>query len=419
MGIYRYIKMTFLDDIKKSLFYMIVLILSIVMIFNIFNIVLNQGVVSSRSDEYTSISALGFIILGVSTMFIFFANSYYLEDKYKEYAIISTSGRSIIDICKIIIIRSSVVTILSVSIGCVIGVISSSTIMNIVCNVVGVTTEINNISRDAVIITVLLMFTELEVVFITNTGGIYRSNINELVNKKKKAYIKDKRKIRVNPIFYVLLYLLPVIVGILPMQAEDKIQLVKLSIIIGLLGIQGLVRYVIPDYISSKRKKNIVADKYKLIELSNLYTSLQKSTVLMLVFVISIILAITIGGGYKVGSLINTMSLICYGLIVLIMSFTVVYKFLIEAKSRKESFMQLKLLGYTNAEIKKIIFNEVIMYYLIIMLLSFIYISMILINNILAGLMTVKIGILLILAYLIIFMLTEVLSYRGYKKVVL
>lgn len=52
MGIYKYIKMTFIDDMKKSIFFMFVLIVSITIIFNIFNITLNGQIVAPGSDEY-------------------------------------------------------------------------------------------------------------------------------------------------------------------------------------------------------------------------------------------------------------------------------------------------------------------------------------------------------------------------------
>jgi putative ABC transport system permease protein len=416
MGIYRYIKMTFIDDIKNSLFYMIVLIFSIVVMFHTFNIILNEQVVVPRSNEYIDLSTLGFVILAVSCMFIVFANSYYLEEKFKEYAVITLSGRSIGEVCKIVVIRNFIITITSVVVGCVIGVVTSFPVMKVIFNLIGVTRIENYVSQNALIITALIIFTELESVFLINTGSIYRKNINELVNRKKRAYVTDNRMLKLNPIIYILVYLLPVISIIVPNDSGEKVKTVRLAILIGIFGVQGIIRYVIPNVIANYRNKKLVTDKFKLIILSNLYYSIQKSIALILFLVVSTILTISIGGQYKIGTVVNTMSLVCYGLIIVVMSLTVVYKFLIEAKSRKENFEQLKLLGYTKDEVRKIIGVEVIAYYAIIMLLPLIYITVVVLGSSIAGLISSAIAMMIVFVYVGVFMLTGVVSLIEYRK---
>lgn len=416
MGIYKYIKMTFIDDMKKSIFFMFVLIVSITIIFNIFNITFNEQIVPRGSDEYISMSALGFIIMFVSIVFTAFANSYYMEDKYKEYAIISVSGRKISDICKIMIVRSFIVTSISVFMGCFLGWILSPFIIELLNKLIDVKVSMNGISRDAVITTVLMMASEIEAIFLFNIGAIYRSNINDLIKRNKKNYIKDKRIIKINPIVYLILYVIPIIIMFIPISSKEKLEYIKVTSIIGLLGIQGLVRYVIPDWIKNNRR---TVDKYKIIKWSNLYTSIQKSIVLILTLVLSIIFTIEIGTGYGCDSFINNISVFCYILIILIMSFTLVYKFLIEGKTRKNNFEQLKLLGYTSYEIKKIIFKEVISYYFIIVLLVMPYNIVLIASNVMAGLITLSRAEVMIGLYIILFASTAIISYKGYSKAAL
>jgi putative ABC transport system permease protein len=222
--------------------------------------------------------------------------------------------------------------------------------------------------------------------------------------------------LKLNPIIYILVYLLPVISIIVPNDSGEKVKTVRLAILIGIFGVQGIIRYVIPNVIANYRNKKLVTDKFKLIILSNLYYSIQKSIALILFLVVSTILTISIGGQYKIGTVVNTMSLVCYGLIIVVMSLTVVYKFLIEAKSRKENFEQLKLLGYTKDEVRKIIGVEVIAYYAIIMLLPLIYITVVVLGSSIAGLISSAIAMMIVFVYVGVFMLTGVVSLIEYRK---
>ncbi|MBD7912576.1 FtsX-like permease family protein [Clostridium cibarium] len=419
MGVLRYIKMTFIDDIKKSVLYIAVMVFSIIIIFNTFNIIFNEQIVAYRSKEYMDMSKLVFIILAVSIMFIAFANSYYLEDKFKEYAVITLSGKSVGEICIIVVIRNFIVTAISIVIGCLLGAITSVFVLNGISKLVGVNINGNYISVEALILTTVIIFTELESVFLINTGSIYKKSINELVNRKKRAYIPDNRRVKINPIIYIIIYLLPLAVAVIPTSPEERIKNISFAIIIGIFGIQGIIRYVIPGVINNYRNGKKIADKCKLIIASNLFFSIQKSIVLTLFLVVSSVLTISTAGQYRMGTVVNTMSLACYILIIGIMSITVVYKFLIEAKSRKENFEQLKLLGYTKREIKKIIQTEVVVYYAIIILLALLYILIVALGSAMAGLMSIKLAIVVVMEYIIIFLTTAMVSLGEYKKIAL
>ena len=85
MGVFKYIFLTIKNDLKENYFYMITMTMSIAIIFVSFNIIYNEEIVPQRSYEYTILSILGVVVLSVLILFMIFANSYYLEDKYKEY----------------------------------------------------------------------------------------------------------------------------------------------------------------------------------------------------------------------------------------------------------------------------------------------------------------------------------------------
>lgn len=58
-----------------------------------------------------------------------FANSYYLEDKYKEYGVITLSGKSTFEIFIIISVRNLIMSLVAILFGCILGYIINPIIM--------------------------------------------------------------------------------------------------------------------------------------------------------------------------------------------------------------------------------------------------------------------------------------------------
>lgn len=408
--------MTFIDDFKKNIFYMLVLIFSIIIVFNTFNIVFDYELVKQGSQDYMSLSLLGFIIIIVSIVFIFLANSYYIKGKYKEYAIITLSGKSIGKVCGILIIRTIIVTTTAIILGLVISEKTSGFLMNGLLKIINIKNTTILVAVNALVLTFFIVFIEAELSCLINLSSIYRKSIKELVREKRKVYLKDSRKIKVKPLVYIILYLIPIICAFIPSEPYEKVKNIRAVIVLGVCGIQGIIRYVIPNFLLDFRRKKLVIDKYKLIIYGNLYSSIQKSILLMLTLIISTVLTISIAGESKIGSIVNIMAVVCYFTILVIMALALIYKFLEEARSRKESFAQLKLLGYTKSEIKKIIGYEVLYYYLIVIVLSFIYVSIISLASIKAEMITSELGGILIISYIAVFLFSSIFSYISYRK---
>ena len=119
MGVFKYIFLTIKNDLKENYFYMITMTMSIAIIFVSFNIIYNEEIVPQRSYEYTILSILGVVVLSVLILFMIFANSYYLEDKYKEYGVITLSGKSTFEIFIIISVRNLIMSLVAILLGCI------------------------------------------------------------------------------------------------------------------------------------------------------------------------------------------------------------------------------------------------------------------------------------------------------------
>lgn len=417
MGITKYTFMTLKNDIKNSLFYIIAMVISIAVIFNIFNVIFNEEVVPVKGGNYQSMFILGLDILVVATLFMLFANSYYLADKYKEFGVITISGRSVFEIAEIIMLRNFIITILGMIMGSFLGILIAPIINGKVYEISNIINgDLYHISTNGVVMTSMIMVSQFMMVLLVNTGSIYRKKIKDLMISEKQAFLPDNRTLKFPGKYYLAIFLLPFLFLLVPMNMKDKMVLLQIVVLISSYGTQGVVRYSIPNLIYKMRTRDLVVEKKKLIILSNLYTSLQKSTSLIVTLIISIVVILNVACGYEKGTVMNLMGISCYVVVVIIMSFTIVYKFLVEAAKRKKNFKQLYLLGYTRADIKRIIKSEVICFYGIIIGIALSHTSLMIVTSALGGAIGKVTAIYLLALYVGTFSITAIISYFIYKK---
>lgn len=418
MGIIRFTLLTLRNDLKNSLFYLMAIVMSIAVIFNLFNVIFNKSIVGKNSGDYQTMFILGITILIVATLFMLFANSYYLEGKYKEFGVITISGRSIFEMSLIIMLRNFIITLVGVILGAYLGSLISP-MVNLraynIANIVG--GDVKHISQEGVVMTGIIMVTQFILVLLVNTGSIYRKKIKELMINKKQAYVPDKRVLKFPGLYYVAIYFSPFLLVLLPIQPKDKMILIQLAVLAASYGTQGVIRYFIPDKIYKMKSESLIVDKTRLVTISNLHKSLQKSTYLILVLVISIVVILGVACGYEEGSVMNLMGISCFVVVIIVMSFTIVYKFLVEAMNRKSVFRQLILLGYTKKDIRNIVRDEVIAYYGIIIGVALVHTLLIIVTSVLGGAITSSVAIWLIGLYVGTFLVTGMISYIGYRKI--
>lgn len=417
MGVFKYIFLTIKNDLKENYFYMITMTMSIAIIFVSFNIIYNEEIVPQRSYEYTILSILGVVVLSVLILFMIFANSYYLEDKYKEYGVITLSGKSTFEIFIIISVRNLIMSLVAILLGCILGYIINPIIMRKVFQMINIENPTSYVCTQSLAITIIMTIVECLVVFLINSGQIYKKKIKELIIKKKSSFIPNVKRSKMKMYIYIIFYFIPLISLLLPVSRKDIAFVMLAAIVTSIFGIQGVVRYVIPNALADYKNKNFITDKIKLIIISNLYTSIKRSTSLVLMYIITAVVTIVVIGQYQEYSVINIFALASFIFVVVILNFTIMYKFFIEAYRRKENFEQLKLLGYSYKEISKIILTEVIAYYFIVNILVLIQITLVFLASNLAGFISIMFVLKVLVQYISITVFFGIISLVGYKKI--
>lgn len=417
MGVFKYIFLTIKNDLKENYFYMITMTMSIAIIFVSFNIIYNEEIVPQRSYEYTILSILGVVVLSVLILFMIFANSYYLEDKYKEYGVITLSGKSTFEIFIIISVRNLIMSLVAILLGCILGYIINPIIMRKVFQMINIENPTSYVCTQSLAITIIMTIVECLVVFLINSGQIYKKKIKELIIKKKSSFIPNVKRSKMKMYIYIIFYFIPLISLLLPVSRKDIAFVMLAAIVTSIFGIQGVVRYVIPNALADYKNKNFITDKIKLIIISNLYTSIKRSTSLVLMYIITAVVTIVVIGQYQEYSVINIFALASFIFVVVILNFTIMYKFFIEGYRRKENFEQLRLLGYSYKEISKIILTEVIAYYFIVNILVLIQITLVFLASNLAGFISIMFVLKVLVQYISITVFFGIISLVGYKKI--
>lgn len=417
MGVIKFTFLTLKNDLINSLFYLVAMIISIGVIFNIFNVIFNESIIKRSSADYQIMFLLGITILIVSIVFMLFANSYYLEGKYKEFGVITISGRSVYEISEIIMLRNFIITFLGIFMGSYLGSLVAPIVSGKAYEIGDVVNgNLKYISKEGIVMTGMIMVIQFILVLIVNTGSVYRRKIKELMINSRRAFIPDERTLKFPGAFYLIIFLAPFLLLLLPISPKDKMALAQVAVLVASFGTQGIVRYYIPQKIYKIKSKGLIVDKKKLITTSNLHTSIQRSRYLILTLVLSTAFILAVACSYEEGSVMNLMALSCFVVVVVVMGITIVYKFLVEATSRRNMFKQLYLLGYTKSDIKKIIRNEVAAFYGTIIGIALIHTLLIIVASVLCEALSMGIALSLVGIYIGTFMITAIISYICYRK---
>ena len=417
MGCIKFSLRMLFKSIKQCIFYIVSMVFAIMVIFNIFNLLYNSDFVNK--EHYGTFSLLTVIILLVSLFLIAFANMYFISGKSKEMSIAILSGRSVYNVGTILTIQNMIICIIGIVLGLLAGVGIMPIINTIVYKSAGLEVNPYAFSSLGFLLTSLIIIIQFVFMILVDMGYAYRKEIIDLIKgesntidipitrtKDLEESIKlaggfsgwygipkkkdnEKRKRRKNYIF-IFIYILPMLSLLLPINIDNKSQIVITTSFLSIIGIL----------------------------LSNLLYSLRKVKFLIIVAIVSSVILINLMADKDLLGYEKIITLITFIITVSIMALATNYKVFIEAVNRKRIFKQLFLIGYTGDKIKRIVGEEVIFLYGLLLLIPIPQILGVLICNMLSGGIGISFGILIILIYFGVFVLSGLISIWGYKNII-
>lgn len=445
MGWMRFAIKMLIKDVKQSIFYVFSMIFATTVIFNIFNLLYNPDFVTDQKN-YMIFSGITTIILLVAMFLVAFANLYFIYGKTKELAIAVLSGRSVYTVGSILTIQNLILGLIGTGVGLAVGGAIMPIVNSIVYKSSGMAVDKFAFSSTGFIITVLLIVIEFVFMILFDMGYVYRREVIELVKEKeniteystskkikyenqfkfelsrvgekpKKEIDPRKKEIRQNRI-YIILYLLPILSILLPINVDEKSIIVNLLIFVSLIGMVKILVDLLPKYINKIKQDKYLYKEIQLQSLSNLLYALRKTKYLVVTTVVAVVILLNVITDKDGFPHVKVITIIAYIIVNTLMALATNYKIFIEGSNRKRSFKQLVLIGYTSDKIKKIIAEEVLFFYGIIVLIPAPHIIVVLVLNILCGQMSVMLALLLAGMYFGIFIISCLVSLIGYKKII-
>ena len=419
MGTFKFSMRMLVKDYKKSLFYGITLIFAVAVCFVFFNIINNPDLadqaIAKSGGTWNDVqmpfsSVLSFLIICFCCFMIFFANNFFLSRKTTELAIMAMSGSGYINSTMYVLYQTFTLLLLATPLGILIGrgvVPFSNAYMY---QMLGVHKDPSIIPSEAYIYSFVLVAIVLSMICVLTAGFLHKNDIQTLLSQEKEMKVKRNTKKSVS-ITFIAIYILGIV-----MIHEATAYIVPT--LVGLGGAVVMIRYVLPDVVRNLKRGVFLTKRYVLISISNLNYSIQRSLLLFSLMTVAVtgMLAILAANIHSPREF--TTGVIGYVVVIVLLVVSIIYKLSMEAMTRRKLFLNLWKIGYIRKELRKIVRQEVISYYLILIFIPLVYIAFISERFIYYGDMTYSFAFLYALSYIIPIIISGFITYFQYLNAV-
>lgn len=406
-------------EYQKTFFYGVSLVCSSAIIFLFFNYLDNIHIGNQMSSGLSFSSLLSLAIMLIASAAACFANSFFLSKKNEELGIYNLSGAGIGGVSIYLIVQNFVIIFISIPLGFIIAYLLNPILNIIVYHSLGIQANLWYFSSQAIIMSLITLFTQTIALTIVNAGYAYRHDILQLLyfDDTMKAKVPAS-SIRMPIIVYWITAFLPLYLFFLvPIGLENSMQYL-VAACVGLYGISGLFKRGLPQLFEFIQRHFNINHKIRLIGYGNLSYAIARTATLIKIIIMAIITMITLCIQYYKDSSINTLIYFSYGIIIFLMIFCIFYRVIIENSTKGPIFESLYKLGFVREDLKRIIRLETLSLYGLILFIPTLYVSVILFINLQHGLIPIVFAISLVLAYIIPIIIVALITYYHYQKVV-
>ncbi|RHM60348.1 MULTISPECIES: FtsX-like permease family protein [Coprobacillaceae] len=425
MGTFKFSMTILKKEFKKSIIFGLTMLFSISMSLVFFDIINNphlqdtvkaNGGTTFATMQLPFASSLSFVIILFCGFMIFFANNFYLSKKTGEIAILSMSGLSSFQSTLYLIYQTFALILIALPLGILLGQGLTIIMHYWIYDYLNIHASLFYTPVMTYIQTVIFVLVMMFLLCVLESGFIYRHDIQSLLMENKEMEFKDRRIIKFPYVVYGICYIGGIVMMFTePHQSTSYI----VPTFLGIYGAIGLLRYVLAKFIRKLKEGPLLTKKYALIYTSNLCQSIQQAYLLVALLVGSITSMMTIIMSCRNSYREFVVAIMGYVVVIVLLTVSVIYKFLMEAQMRKGLFYNLWKVGYTKCELKKIARNEVVYFYLSLFLIPFVYIVIILGRFVYFDHISLWFVLMMTLFYMIPLILSTIFTYIQYKKSVI
>lgn len=415
MGSYKFAIKTLKSNFKSSISYLCSMIFPIAIIFNLLNIMCNTQFTAEYFSSGNHCSSIIFLLTLLVCIFTFYANSHIVTSISKELAVAALSGVHPSRLGRIILLQNTILEAAAGFLGLILGFIIMPIFSEMMYSALNSSGSLFYISNESIGGTVAILILQLSYVSLGDYGYVSTREIIDLINVQKKPPL-DFKLLKCNPVIYAVFYLFPILPSFLSMILKGYFYIITtIAMIFSIISILGIVQYYIPFKILELKKDKYTGDKITLISLGNLHFSL-KSIVFLIALLSGVIEVLLYIINLSNDPGLKVVCIFSYITVLLLISSSLVYKFIMEMPSKVRTFKQLTLIGYIKPQLNKIINKEVFLLYSIIIGLPLIHFCIFLYMFVSFGVLSITFALTLIFIFLCIFLIAALISFVIYKK---
>lgn len=410
-------------EYKKSMVYTLTLSLTIAVTFLFFNIIDNVYLMNERHTnaslsgiDIPFSSTLSFIIIIFCAFMIIFANNFYISRKTKEIAIMTMSGSGFMDTTMYLFYQNLIMTLIAFPLGIGLGAIASIGVNQCIYQYLSYQVPMFYIPVNAIFDTMICICAIIGAQLVYASGFVYRKDIQYMLSQENRNTLKDERILQIPTSVYWVVYVLGFILLVsTPYTSSSAL----FPCFIGAVATGGMIKYCFSSLFMKLKQNHFIANRLWLIALSNLYYSLRRAVLLIGIYAVSssVMIAIMISQQNNPREMVT--SIVGFVVIILLLLASILYKYSMEATTRKMFYYNLYKLGYTNHQLLSIIKKEVSSFYAILLGLPFVYIIVTLIQAFIHQGISLEFMITVILTQILSALIAGVLTYISYKNAVL
>lgn len=420
MTTFRYALRSLKNDFSKAFFYCLTFILTSMFIFLFFNLSMgseaNVHFINSANDTATNVTI---IVIIISMVIIFFANDFYIKNKAKDLAIRLVCGGTYTQLASFLLIQTFLILLIAIPCGILLGYAMVPLMNSLMTAFLGEPFQLR-VVPSAIIMTTLIIVTVVFWTTFLNLSFAYRNTAVSLLNDRDiklsgadTPLITMPSVIKHKGILSLILWLFPLPVFYL------KRSLALIAAIVGLVGLNGVIRHVLDPYLNRTIDEAKIEDPISIASLGFLRSDLKIMKTSIYLFLGCAILLITMLVSSEQTAIETALILLSYTVMNLLQSLAIMFKFSTELSTRKRYFATLSQLGYEDSMIRKVIRNEIFLFYGFILGTSLIYVANVLCADVLAGAMGIASAWVLIASLMIPLVIALLLNWYYYARTVM
>ena len=463
MGIFKLSLISLKKDMSKSIFYFLTFLLTTIFIFSFFNLTFNPySGIHLGKDDTTFVTPIAVFVIVIAMLCVFLANNFYVSNKGKEISIILMSGASIYQLGFYLFLQVFIIMLCAIPLGLILGYLLIPTINSLFmmtfkysgqlfylssqtfpatfmilafevmwCSMLNLgylliptinslfmmTFKYNGqlfyLSSQTFPATFMILAFEVMWCSMLNLGYCVRSTINSMIHDKNKIDLSGLKGPQITSKVFIILYFVPMVLFLF---VKDSTSYMFIALF-GLIGISGLIKKVLPEYIRKRQKNQSLENSVDLIAYGFFHSDLQKIFSLLLISLLSSVLLTCITVYTLKQPLVSMVALMSYVSVMILMALTIVFKIGMELYKRKGNFENLCCLGFSIEQLKKIIKKEMICFYGVILLLPLSYQIIILCNLLIKAKITFYLFLIILLIQIVPLLISYLLSIKLYKSI--